>query len=50
MVPECRRLSLADFLDQPRRRLSKYPLLLNEIIKATPVDHPDRCGRRVGAA
>lgn len=39
---ECRRLDLSNFLDQPRRRLSKYACLLTEIDKCTPEGHPDR--------
>lgn len=36
-----RKLDLWNFLDLPRSRLVKYPLLLREIQKCTPVDHPD---------
>ncbi|XP_075870158.1 rho guanine nucleotide exchange factor (GEF) 3, like isoform X4 [Nelusetta ayraudi] len=36
-----RKLDLWNFLDLPRSRLVKYPLLLKEIQKCTPVDHPD---------
>ncbi|MBN3322555.1 ARHG3 factor, partial [Atractosteus spatula] len=36
-----RRLDLWNFLDLPRSRLVKYPLLLREILKSTAPDHPD---------
>lgn len=36
-----RKLDLWNFLDLPRSRLVKYPLLLKEIQKCTPSDHPD---------
>ena len=36
-----RKLDLWNFLDLPRSRLVKYPLLLKEIQKCTPADHPD---------
>uniref|UniRef100_A0A8B9JBR7 Rho guanine nucleotide exchange factor 3 n=1 Tax=Astyanax mexicanus TaxID=7994 RepID=A0A8B9JBR7_ASTMX len=36
-----RKLDLWNFLDLPRSRLVKYPLLLKEIQKTTPADHPD---------
>ncbi|XP_030049841.1 rho guanine nucleotide exchange factor 3 isoform X1 [Microcaecilia unicolor] len=36
-----RRLDLWNFLDLPRSRLVKYPLLLKEILKQTGTDHPD---------
>ncbi|XP_067884510.1 rho guanine nucleotide exchange factor 3-like, partial [Heterodontus francisci] len=37
-----RKLDLWSFLHLPRSRLVKYPLLLKEIIRHTPVDHPDQ--------
>ncbi|KAG9332401.1 hypothetical protein JZ751_014499 [Albula glossodonta] len=37
-----RKLDLWNFLDLPRSRLVKYPLLLREIEKSTPLEHPDR--------
>ena len=40
-VPELRRLDITDFLDQPRRRLSKYTTVIAEIAKTTPTTHPD---------
>ncbi|XP_008310795.1 neuroepithelial cell-transforming gene 1 protein-like [Cynoglossus semilaevis] len=39
--PFSRKLDLWSFLDIPRSRLVKYPLLLREILKHTPADHPD---------
>ncbi|XP_008583917.1 PREDICTED: neuroepithelial cell-transforming gene 1 protein isoform X3 [Galeopterus variegatus] len=39
--PFSRKLDLWSFLDIPRSRLVKYPLLLKEILKHTPKDHPD---------
>uniref|UniRef100_A0AAY4BTB5 Rho guanine nucleotide exchange factor 3 n=1 Tax=Denticeps clupeoides TaxID=299321 RepID=A0AAY4BTB5_9TELE len=39
--PFSRKLDLWNFLDIPRSRLVKYPLLLREILKHTPKDHPD---------
>uniref|UniRef100_W5NF50 Neuroepithelial cell transforming 1 n=1 Tax=Lepisosteus oculatus TaxID=7918 RepID=W5NF50_LEPOC len=39
--PFSRKLDLWSFLDIPRSRLVKYPLLLKEILKHTPQDHPD---------
>ncbi|MED6250963.1 Rho guanine nucleotide exchange factor 3, partial [Ataeniobius toweri] len=40
--PFSRKLDLWNFLDIPRSRLVKYPLLLREILKHTPNNHPDR--------
>ncbi|XP_073085299.1 neuroepithelial cell-transforming gene 1 protein-like isoform X4 [Manis javanica] len=39
--PFSRKLDLWSFLDKPRSRLVKYPLLLKEILRHTPEDHPD---------
>jgi hypothetical protein len=39
--PFSRKLDLWNFLDIPRSRLVKYPLLLKEIQKCTPPEHPD---------
>ncbi|KAL1020526.1 hypothetical protein UPYG_G00001220 [Umbra pygmaea] len=36
-----RKLDLWNFLDLPRSRLVKYPLLVREILKSTPPEHPD---------
>ncbi|XP_029466517.1 rho guanine nucleotide exchange factor 3-like isoform X2 [Rhinatrema bivittatum] len=37
-----RRLDLWNFLDLPRSRLVKYPLLLKEILRQTGAEHPDQ--------
>ncbi|KAE8616710.1 hypothetical protein XENTR_v10008860 [Xenopus tropicalis] len=42
--PFSRKLDLWSFLDIPRSRLVKYPLLLKEILRHTPKDHPDTKG------
>lgn len=42
--PFSRKLDLWSFLDIPRSRLVKYPLLLREILRHTPCDHPDVYG------
>ncbi|KAG8138509.1 putative RCJMB04 17c24 protein [Naja naja] len=39
--PFSRKLDLWSFLDIPRSRLVKYPLLLKEILRHTANDHPD---------
>uniref|UniRef100_A0A8C7RRI9 DH domain-containing protein n=1 Tax=Oncorhynchus mykiss TaxID=8022 RepID=A0A8C7RRI9_ONCMY len=39
--PFSRKLDLWSFLDIPRSRLFKYPLLLKEILKHTMPEHPD---------
>ncbi|XP_010885338.1 neuroepithelial cell-transforming gene 1 protein isoform X2 [Esox lucius] len=39
--PFSRKLDLWSFLDIPRSRLVKYPLLLKEILKHTAPEHPD---------
>ncbi|KAM7002170.1 neuroepithelial cell-transforming gene 1 protein-like [Tautogolabrus adspersus] len=39
--PFSRKLDLWSFLDIPRSRLVKYPLLLREILRHTPPNHPD---------
>eukprot|EP01137_Pigoraptor_chileana_P029391 Opistho-2@14582 len=41
-LPKTRKLPLWNFLMQPKQRLMKYKLLLQEIHKNTPADHPDR--------
>uniref|UniRef100_V9KDK6 Rho guanine nucleotide exchange factor 3 n=1 Tax=Callorhinchus milii TaxID=7868 RepID=V9KDK6_CALMI len=40
--PFSRKLDLWNFLDIPRSRLVKYPLLLREILRHSPNDHPDQ--------
>ncbi|XP_077583313.1 rho guanine nucleotide exchange factor 3 isoform X2 [Stigmatopora nigra] len=40
--PFSRKLGLWNFLDIPRSRLVKYPLLFREILKHTPESHRDR--------
>ncbi|XP_071960440.1 rho guanine nucleotide exchange factor 3-like [Antedon mediterranea] len=40
--PFSRKLDLWNFLDVPRSRLVKYPLLLKNILMLTPGDHEDR--------
>ncbi|CAK8689367.1 unnamed protein product [Clavelina lepadiformis] len=39
--PFSRKLNLWSYLDLPRSRLVKYPLLLKNILKATPAHHED---------
>lgn len=39
--PFSRKLDLWSFLDIPRSRLVKYPLLLREVLRHTPPEHPD---------
>ncbi|XP_064198699.1 neuroepithelial cell-transforming gene 1 protein [Anguilla rostrata] len=39
--PFSRKLDLWSFLDIPRSRLVKYPLLLKEILRHTPAEHAD---------
>ncbi|KAI8894097.1 hypothetical protein BC833DRAFT_606140 [Globomyces pollinis-pini] len=38
---KCKGLDLASYLLKPVQRICKYPLLIREILKATPVEHPD---------
>lgn len=39
--PRCRGLFLQSFLIKPIQRVCKYPLLLRELIRYTPEEHPD---------
>jgi hypothetical protein len=39
--PEAQGLPLISFLIKPTQRICKYPLLIREIIRHTPQDHPD---------
>jgi len=39
--PRSRNLTLFGFLIKPVQRICKYPLLIKELIKVTPEDHPD---------
>jgi len=39
--PRSRNLTLFGFLIKPVQRICKYPLLIKELVKVTPEDHPD---------
>lgn len=39
--PAARKLELNGYLTKPVTRLSRYPLLLHQVLKYTPPDHPD---------
>jgi hypothetical protein len=39
--PECERLDLVSYLITPIQRLPRYALLIDQLIAATPPDHPD---------
>ncbi|KAI8338784.1 hypothetical protein EDC96DRAFT_611240 [Choanephora cucurbitarum] len=39
--PECRSLDLSHYLLQPVQRITRYPLLLRQILNSTPKKHPD---------
>ncbi|KAG0193889.1 RHO1 GDP-GTP exchange protein 2 [Apophysomyces sp. BC1034] len=41
-LPQSRKLELNGFLTKPTIRLGRYNLLLREILKHTPPDHPDQ--------
>ena len=40
-VPQCRKLSLSSFLIMPVQRIPRYKMLLHELAKRTPREHPD---------
>eukprot|EP00051_Salpingoeca_urceolata_P001684 m.43077 g.43077 ORF g.43077 m.43077 type:complete len:802 (-) comp11610_c0_seq2:431-2836(-) len=44
------RFPLKDLLNVPMQRILKYPLLLKELIKATPAEHPDTPGLHAAMA
>ncbi|KAI7885811.1 hypothetical protein K492DRAFT_156902 [Lichtheimia hyalospora FSU 10163] len=41
-LPQSRKLELNAYLTKPTTRLGRYNLLLREILKHTPADHPDQ--------
>jgi hypothetical protein len=41
-LPQSRKLELNGYLTKPITRLGRYNLLLREILKHTPKDHPDQ--------
>lgn len=41
-LPQSRKLELNGYLTKPTTRLGRYNLLLREILKHTPKDHPDQ--------
>lgn len=41
-LPQSRKLELNGYLTKPTTRLGRYNLLLREILKHTPPDHPDQ--------
>ncbi|XP_041351400.1 intersectin-1-like isoform X2 [Gigantopelta aegis] len=40
--PRTKNMPLSSFLLKPMQRITKYPLMLKEILKYTSADHPDR--------
>ncbi|XP_065583401.1 intersectin-1-like isoform X3 [Artemia franciscana] len=40
--PKSKGLPLSAFLLQPVQRITKYPLIIKQILKHTPITHPDR--------
>eukprot|EP01105_Mastigella_eilhardi_P008639 TRINITY_DN208_c0_g1_i5.p1 TRINITY_DN208_c0_g1~~TRINITY_DN208_c0_g1_i5.p1 ORF type:complete len:1005 (+),score=336.94 TRINITY_DN208_c0_g1_i5:68-3082(+) len=40
-MPQTKGLGLDDYLIKPAQRIMKYPLLLRDLMKDTPADHPD---------
>ncbi|TPX38121.1 hypothetical protein SmJEL517_g00356 [Synchytrium microbalum] len=47
--PDCRGLDIGAFLIKPVQRVCKYPLILKELLKHTPVGHPDRANLELAA-
>lgn len=41
-LPQSRKLELNGYLTKPTTRLARYPLLLEQVAKYTPEDHPDK--------
>ncbi len=41
-LPQSRKLELNGYLTKPTTRLARYPLLLQQVDKYTPEDHPDK--------
>lgn len=41
-LPQSRKLELNGYLTKPTTRLARYPLLLEQVNKYTPEDHPDK--------
>ncbi|SNX85831.1 probable to GDP/GTP exchange factor Rom2p [Melanopsichium pennsylvanicum] len=41
-LPQSRKLELNGYLTKPTTRLARYPLLLEQVVKYTPEDHPDK--------
>lgn len=39
--PRCRCLDLTSFLLEPMQRITRYPLLLRQVVHYTPNNHPD---------
>lgn len=49
-MPAANGLGVLDYLVKPFQRLLKYPLLLRELIKNTPLSHPERGGLEAATA
>jgi len=47
--PVCAGLNLQSFLIMPIQRIPRYVLLLEDLVKATPVNHPDAENLRIAA-
>ena len=41
MDPRCRSLDISSFLLEPMQRITRYPLLIKQILHYTPKDHQD---------